>query len=322
MIVSFLLSLIPILLSSLLAILTSGGGLYGVLDLPDFLGVTLVFAVCIFLSGYGKEFCTIFSSKKKFASFDLVKLQKIENALNFAGKILLYTTLFFPTMIFIALLYCTPYGSMEMHDIGPNSAICFLSVVYLCLFEMIICTLKAKVKKSVILYMAETDEAAGEKIEVSSQKIIKTVVGIVLLCGVCWLYAFSNLGLYVPNGFVISTIIDLPSFLSLLIFTLPLLAVSGNFTNFWKSFATLFSNARLNVAKKNLYLNAVKEAVELNWYGAITFTVIGWIGMMRNLEDASMLFPNIAVSLIVIFYAILLNLLLLLVENRIIKVSE
>ena len=51
----------------------------------------------------------------------------------------------------------------------------------------------------------------------------------------------------------------------------------------------------------------------LNWFAGITTTLIGWIGMFNNLEDADSLYPNLAVSLIPIFYSILFNLLLTIV---------
>ena len=44
--------------------------------------------------------------------------------------------------------------------------------------------------------------------------------------------------------------------------------------------------------------------------------------MFNNLEDKSALYPNLAVSLIPIFYSIVFNLVLTVVEARINKVAE
>jgi len=84
----------------------------------------------------------------------------------------------------------------------------------------------------------------------------------------------------------------------------------------------LFSGQKITVSQKNLYLNAVKTTVTLNWYGAFSGAACGWIGMLSNLEDASALPANLAVSLIPFFYATCLNLFLLLVEIRITKAVE
>jgi len=322
MLTTSLLSLIPIIISSIFASMYSGGRILGILDLPDFLGVVLIFSVCIFISGYGKIFCRIFSSKKKYNSLGLVELQKTETALNMARKILLYSALLFPTMSFIVLLAETPYKHPDYCSIGPNSAICFLSGVYLCLFEMIIYTLKAKNRKQIILYMAEPDELAAEIKSPDRKSVIKSILAIVILAVISWIYVFSYYGFGLSRFFVMGAICDIPSLLCIVIYVLPLIAISGCLGDLLGAVKTVFSNKGLNIAKKNLYLNAVKTTMALNWYGAITSTVIGWIGMMNNLEDASSLFPNISVSLVALFYAILLNLLLLIVETRINKLSE
>jgi flagellar motor component MotA len=60
----------------------------------------------------------------------------------------------------------------------------------------------------------------------------------------------------------------------------------------------------------------------LNWLAGIATTIIGWIGMFYNLEDYEELYVNLALSLIPIFYTILFNLLLTIVEARINKVAE
>ena len=205
-----------------------------------------------------------------------------------ARKILLYSALLFPTMSFIVLLAETPYKHPDYCSIGPNSAICFLSGVYLCLFEMIIYTLKAKNRKQIILYMAEPYELAAEIKSPDRKSIIKAILAIVILAVISWIYVFSYYGFGLSRFFVMGAICDIPSLLCIVIYVLPLIAISGCLGDL---------------------LGAVKTTMALNCYGAITSTVIGWIRMMNNLEDASSLFPNISVSLVTLFYAILLNLL-------------
>ncbi len=322
MILNLVLSLIPIGCAGLLAALTSGGRVVDVFDLRDFLGVTLVFIACILISGYGKAFIRIFYNKKKFRELSLEQLQKTEIALNLASKILMYSALFIPILCFINILANTPFESVHMHSLGPNSAVQFTSVVYLCLFEMMIYTCKAKVKKSIILYMAEVDETAMSETKITGKKIVKLVIGMILLLVIAGVYLWENIPHYISQRDAVRAIVDLPSLLIIVIFTIPLIGISGNLKNLWGAVKTVFSNGKINIAQKNLYLNVVKTTEILNWLGAISATVIGWIGMMYNLEDESSLYPNLAVSLITLFYAVLMNFVLMVVETRVNSAAE
>ena len=234
----------------------------------------------------------------------------------------MYSALFIPFLCFINVLYNTPFESIEMHSLGPNSAVQFTSVVYLCLFEMMIYTCKAKVRKSIILYMAEVDEAAMSETNITGKKIVKLVIGVILLLVIAGVYLWENIPHYINQRDAVRAIIDLPSFLIIVIFTVPLIAISGNLKNLWGAIKTVFSNTKINIAQKNLYLNVVKTTEILNWLGAISATVIGWIGMMNNLEDESSLYPNFAVSLITLFYAVLMNFVLMVVEIRVNSAAE
>ena len=90
-----------------------------------------------------------------------------------------------------------PFESIEMHSLGPNSAVQFTSVVYLCLFEMMIYTCKAKVRKSIILYMAEVDEAAMSETKITGKKIVKLVIGVILLLVIAGVYLWENIPHYI-----------------------------------------------------------------------------------------------------------------------------
>lgn len=324
MIIDFFLAFIPILLSSALATAVSGGTFSGVLDIYDFLTVILTFAILIFLTGYGKAFFRIFSSKKKFQALHLQELQQTEYSLELSSKILLYGAAFFPVMYFIYILY-TVWDQGDKSSLGPNSAVLFLSVVYLCILEMLIFMFKAKTKKVIVLYMAEEEESPvrTEKITISS--IIKAIVGIVLIIGIIIFQILLMKGFKWDNWScrsVFVVMIDFPSLLAIVIYVIPLIAISGNFRELCAACKTVFSNKKISVTKKNLYLNAVKTTMALNWFAGIVTTIIGWIGMFNNLEDADSLYPNLAVSLIPVFYSILFNLLLTIVEARINKVAE
>ncbi len=325
MIVDFFLAFIPVLLSSALTTALSGGSFGGVLDICDFITVILTFAILIFLTGYGKAFLRIFSSKKKFQALELKELQETDYSLELSSKILLYGAAFFPIIYFIYILYTVWDQEGLNSSLGPNSAVLFLSVVYLCIFEMFIYMFKAKTKKAIILYMAEEDEKSKipEKIQLSS--IVKAIVGIVFIIGV-FIFQILYMKDFKWNNWssrnIFICMIDYPSLLTSIIYVLPLITISGNVKELLCGCKTLFTNKKISVTKKNLYLNAVKTTMTLNWFAGIVTTLIGWIGMFINLEDPTYLYPNLAVSLIPIFYSILFNLLLTIVEARINKVAE
>ncbi len=324
MIIEFILAFIPILLSSALATAVSGGSFWGVLDIYDFLAVLLFFAILIIITGYGKNFSRIFYSRKKFKNLNLKELKETDYSLTLSTKILLYSATLFPVMYFIYILY-TVWDQGDVSSLGPNSAVLFLSVVYLCLFEMFIYMFKAKTKKAIILYMAEDEEKSqpAEKIAISS--VVKTIIGILLLLGIIVFQILLMKGFNWNNWSsrsLLAPVIDFPSLLTGLIYVIPLVAISGNFKELLCGIKTMFSNKKIGLTKKNLYLNAVKTTMTLNWFAGIATTIIGWIGMFNNLEDYELLYPNLAVSLIPIFYAIVFNLLLTIVEARINKAAE
>ena len=325
MIIEFILAFIPILLSSALATAVSGGSFGGVLDIYDFLAVLLFFSILIIITGYGKSFSRVFYSRKKFKNLDLKELKETDYSLSLSSKILLYSAALFPVMYFIYILYTVWDQEYSIHSLGPNSAVLFLSVVYLCLFEMFIYMFKAKTKKAIILYMAEDEEnsEAAEKITISS--LVKTIIGILLIIGIIVFQVLLMKAFKWDNWSsrsLLAPVIDFPSLLTGLIYVIPLVAISGNFKELFCGFKTMFTNKKIGVTKKNLYLNAVKTTMALNWFAGIATTIIGWIGMFNNLEDYELLYPNLAVSLIPIFYAIVFNLLLTIVEARINKVAE
>lgn len=322
MIFTFLLSLIPIAVSSVLASLVSGGRIFEIIDFPDFLTVTVIFVACILISGYSKSFCTLFSSKEKYEKLTLTELQQTDYSFELGGKILLYTNLLFP--ILFAIYIWANFADYDRCSLGPDIAVFILMFVYALIYGMIICTAKAKVKKSIILYMAETDEKSGSSLEkIGKKELIKMIVGIVLLLLITYLtFAINVTGYYWREWSMIGSILDLPSILCILIYVLPLLAISGNFRILLKSIKAAFVNKNLNIAQKELYLNAVKTTNRLTWMAAFVIQMIGMIAMCNNLEYEWMLWPNLAVDIIPFLYATIISLLLLIVETRINKLSD
>lgn len=325
MIFSLVFSFILILLITFLALGVSGGSLLYILDLPSFAGVLLIFAISIILSGYGKVFCSIFSSHKKFAAFDFQQLKKADEALDFSIKLLFYSAILIPVLILIYTLSNASKSEYFFSHLGLNCAVLLLSLLYLSLLEMILITAKAKIRKSSVLFMAE-DFQQNESKQDSKQKadvksVFKNITGFVLLAAVFTAYGIFS-GVYSwGSGNVIFAIIDLPSIMIQIFFVLPLIAISGNFSILFKGLKSAFCGIKIDLKSKNLFQNALKSAMSLNWCSCFATVICSAVCILGDLSDFSKLSANLAVGFIPFFYVACVNLVLLFAEIKVCKAA-
>lgn len=329
MIFSLVFSFILILLITFLAVGVSGGSLLYILDLPSFVGVLLIFAISIILSGYGKVFCSIFSSHKKFAAFDFQQLKKADEALDFSIKLLFYSAILIPVLILIYTLSNASKSEYFFSHLGLNCAVLLLSLLYLSLLEMILITAKAKIRKSSVLFMAEDfqqNDSKQESKQYSKQKadvksVFKNITGFVLLAAVFTAYGIFS-GVYSwGSGNVIFAIIDLPSIMIQIFFVLPLIAISGNFSILFKGLKSAFCGIKIDLKSKNLFQNALKSAMSLNWCSCFATVICSAVCILGDLSDFSKLSANLAVGFIPFFYVACVNLVLLFAEIKVCKAA-
>lgn len=325
MIFSFVFSFILILLITFLAVGVSGGSLLYILDLPSFAGVLLIFAISIILSGYGKVFCSIFSSHKKFAAFDFQQLKKADEALDFSIKLLFYSAILIPVLILIYTLSNASKSEYFFSHLGLNCAVLLLSLLYLSLLEMILITAKAKIRKSSVLFMAEdfqqNDSKQDSKQKADVKSVFKNITGFVLLAAVFTAYGIFS-GVYSwGSGNVIFAIIDLPSIMIQIFFVLPLIAISGNFSILFKGLKSAFCGIKIDLKSKNLFQNALKSAMSLNWCSCFATVICSAVCILGDLSDFSKLSANLAVGFIPFFYVACVNLVLLFAEIKVCKAA-
>lgn len=325
MIFSFVFSFILILLITFLAVGVSGGSLLYILDLPSFAGVLLIFAISIILSGYGKVFCSIFSSHKKFAAFDFQQLKKADEALDFSIKLLFYSAILIPVLILIYTLSNASKSEYFFSHLGLNCAVLLLSLLYLSLLEMILITAKAKIRKSSVLFMAEdfqqNDSKQESKQKADVKSVFKNITGFVLLAAVFTAYGIFS-GVYSwGSGNVIFAIIDLPSIMIQIFFVLPLIAISGNFSILFKGLKSAFCGIKIDLKSKNLFQNALKSAMSLNWCSCFATVICSAVCILGDLSDFSKLSANLAVGFIPFFYVACVNLVLLFAEIKVCKAA-
>ena len=325
MIFSLVFSFILILLITFLAVGVSGGSLLYILDLPSFAGVLLIFAISIILSGYGKVFCSIFSSHKKFAAFDFQQLKQADEALDFSIKLLFYSAILIPVLILIYTLSNASKSEYFFSHLGLNCAVLLLSLLYLSLLEMILITIKAKIRKSSVLFMAEdfqqNDSKQESKQKADVKSVFKNITGFVLLAAVFTAYGIFS-GVYSwGSGNVIFAIIDLPSIMIQIFFVLPLIAISGNFSILFKGLKSAFCGIKIDLKSKNLFQNALKSAMSLNWCSCFATVICSAVCILGDLSDFSKLSANLAVGFIPFFYVACVNLVLLFAEIKVCKAA-
>ena len=329
MIFSLFFSFVLILLITFLAVGVSGGSLLYILDLPSFAGVLLIFAISIILSGYGKVFCSIFSSHKKFAAFDFQQLKQADEALDFSIKLLFYSAILVPVLILIYTLSNASKSEYFFSHLGLNCAVLLLSLLYLSLLEMILITAKAKIRKSSVLFMAEDfqqndlkqDSKQESKQKAAVKSVFKNMTGFVLLAAVFTAYGIFS-GVYSwGSGNVIFAIIDLPSIMIQIFFVLPLIAISGNFSILFKGLKSAFCGIKIDLKSKNLFQNALKSAMSLNWCSCFATVICSAVCIFGDLSDFSKLSANLAVGFIPFFYVACVNLVLLFAEIKVCKAA-
>lgn len=323
MILEFILSLVVIGFSILLEVLTSDGAIGGVFDFTDFFCPFAVLIAVILLSGNWKNFKLIFCKKEKLAAADLNELRRTESGLDLCIKTWKYVCFIFPLigLIHYFAVY-NEYVVNHKNSSWPDFAVIILPVFYLCVLNLLFLTLKQKVSNAEILYMAE--DSFEEKIPTEKRKGIR-FAGVI--CGILLLIAGTILILY-ENVYKIygtnpaGVYIDMPSAIIVIFPAFMLLAVSGSFKTFFASIKAAFINRKLNVTEKSLYLGNIRFLQKVFMLIGISSTLSGWIAMLFNLENAADLAPNLSVSIITIFYAVLLNLCLLPLEIKINNLAE
>ena len=194
---------------------------------------------------------------------------------------------------------------------------------------MILITAKAKIRKSSVLFMAEDfqqNESKQESKQDSKQKadvksVFKNITGFVLLAAVFTAYGIFS-GVYSwGSGNVIFAIIDLPSIMIQIFFVLPLIAISGNFSILFKGLKSAFCGIKIDLKSKNLFQNALKSAMSLNWCSCFATVICSAVCILGDLSDFSKLSANLAVGFIPFFYVACVNLVLLFAEIKVCKAA-
>ena len=318
MIIELLLSFLILCITATMCSLTSGGLIWELVDYALLPGILLILALMIFLSGYGKPFLRIFQSSKKIKNTSLVELKKTEASLDYAFKALGFICVF---LMLISGIYF--YLNFEnTNTLGVNLATILLSFFYLSFLGMIFITLKGKLRSNIIRFMAEENTCENDKTTASGKKlalsIVKIFVSLAFIIGLFFLIIhFSMANLTDKNPLSFYFLRDLPGIIYIFIPTFLLLLVSDNLKSFFRALSFVAKNQKLSVTQKAISINAISTLRVIILLEGIMTTLGGFIGILFNLEDRSMLGLNFTVACVPMIYALLINLILLPVESKV-----
>ena len=318
MIIEFLLSFLVLCITASVCSLTSGGLIWELVDYALLPGILLILALMIFLSGYGKPFLRIFQSSKKIKNTTLAELKRTEASLDYAFKALGFICVF---LMLISGIYF--YLNFEnTNTLGVNLATILLSFFYLSFLGMIFITLKGKLRSNIIRFMAEENTCENDKPAASGKKlalsIVKIFVSLAFIIGLFFLIIhFSMANLTDKNPLSFYFLRDLPGIIYIFIPTSLLLLVSDNLKSFFSALSFVAKNQKMSVTQKAISINAISTLRVIILLEGIMTTLGGFIGILFNLEDRSMLGLNFTVACVPMIYALLINLILLPVESKV-----
>lgn len=113
-------------------------------------------------------------------------------------------------------------------------------------------------------------------------------------------------------------VIDFPSLIVILGITIPVLLLSGLFKDFVKSFRllTLSENPFSKIELKKMQAS-IKLTIKLLGFSGILAAFVGIIASLNGFTDMTILFSNLAISLIAPLYSVLFIIILLPIEAKI-----
>ena len=149
-------------------------------------------------------------------------------------------------------------------------------------------------------------------------RIAKILISIILIVSLYLLVIFfntANNSKEEPLSFYYLR--DIPGIIYIFLPPFLLLAISGNFKNFFRALSFVSKNKKLSVSQKALSLNAIATLRTIMFLEGIMTSLNGFLSILCNLEDRSALGSCFAVACVPLIYALLINLILLPVESKI-----
>lgn len=137
-------------------------------------------------------------------------------------------------------------------------------------------------------------------------EIISILLGVVLLGATEYGYGDSGFKLY-----RLTMLLDAPSLIIILVFTVPVLFKSGVWKDFKRAWRLLKKDYTCHLSELRRTLDVVEMMQKQVIYAGIVCMLLSFINVLYCLSDLASLGPNIAVAILTMLYALLLEMLLL-----------
>jgi len=137
-------------------------------------------------------------------------------------------------------------------------------------------------------------------------EVVAILVSVVLMAAVCG----SEIGV----GTVLTSLLDFPSLISLLVLSLPILLRNGMWKDFVRGFKLLKKSYTCSLAELKRALDVVELMQRQILYAGVILTAFAIIIVLGFLQKPEIVGVNIAVALITVLYAAVLEMHLLPVQ--------
>ncbi len=136
-------------------------------------------------------------------------------------------------------------------------------------------------------------------------EIVSILLGILILLGFSQGEALGNM----HN--VAFALLDLPSFVIILVFTVPVLVRGGVWKDFERAFLLLKRGYTCHLSELRRTQDVVEMLQKQVFCAGIMAMLLTFITIMRQLSDLASLGPNLAVAILTVLYATVIEMLLL-----------
>ncbi|MDE7176437.1 MAG: hypothetical protein K2O59_01350 [Lachnospiraceae bacterium] len=136
-------------------------------------------------------------------------------------------------------------------------------------------------------------------------EIISILLGILILLGFSQGEALGNM----HN--VAFALLDLPSLVIILVFTVPVLIRGGVWKDFTRAFLLLKNGYTCHLSELRRTQDVLEMLQKQVVYAGIMAMLLTFITIMRQLSDLASLGPNLAVAILTVLYATVIEMLLL-----------
>lgn len=137
-------------------------------------------------------------------------------------------------------------------------------------------------------------------------EIISILLGVILLGTVTYGYGDSMFDLH-----RLVHLVDMPSLIILLVFTVPVLFKDGVWKDFKRAWRLLCRDYTCHLSELRRTLDVVEMMQKQVIYAGVICMLMSIITILGNLSSLEYLGPNLAVAILTILYAVILEMLLL-----------